>query len=455
MLFCPALFPVKSQFRAQLISGLLIVALGVLVNACGGNESNYSDFSVRKQGAGSALTLPKSINLSSGVNLPAVSIAPASQVNIGTAPNTDFSSDPVRESYPADANIAKAFANLMLCLVDAVDATGRVNQGLFSADVAASRCISNQSSADIIHFLVNSSRADNQSPQFIQIWLDDVRKNIPYKEFIEITVYQPVTEQYPFARFEMNSAIFTSATAGTPLPDWRQNGASRVVSTNKNGLARFEFTYDGEDFFLRAITQLTQADLQHGQSRSTVGSISSLSSADISESIFNDKYHLDISPLDTKLNQCSSRTDTVSQVWSYNLYNADSGQRIAQQSTPLHFEYTHSAANDRENLDPNNTSYGQSYSLEYAGPGSDLSIPLNPLTLMREFNLKDGTLLIGSDATSYLVKAVDISRQAMVVDMTYCADLDADAPSQNPDLDLQRLPASKPLASRLTDWPTL
>lgn len=105
----------------------------------------------------------------------------------------------------------------------------------------------------------------------------------------------------------------------------------------------------------------------------------------------------------------------------------------------------HSAENDRFNSDPNNPTYGKSFTLTYYGPSSSLA--------PEQIEFKDGVILTDQSGNNYRVKATTLSYSPLLVDISFCADLDASEPTNNPDLNLDDVPNVKAPEFQLSDWP--
>jgi len=465
---------------------VVVFAALILFSACSSDDSQESKSNslpgVRPAGSGSALSLPRSIVVGqANINAPASAQNSASLIQPAAATDagTDYSTDPVLEGNLADSNIAMAFVNTMLCLIDETHAVDQVNQGPYLATVPYNICNQMQDATNagvMIELTINSSRKDDESPQYIQLWFSDNTTAGPFKAVVEFVIYNKVSNQYPFGLFDVNYLVYSAASVDAPLQEWKiAERASIRSKMSAASLPRFEFLLSGGaipddptfNVDLRSITQITSADSQNGQSRFSLNIGGSFPYEETTNSIFNADYNLEInagSSTSTSPSNgtgtsptpgsCYSRNDTIAAVWAYNLYDAVTGARIPMQATPIAFNYTHLAQNDRFNTDPNtNTSIGADYTLSYRGPGM-LSFA-NIDGSYASPNLVDGTVLTDANGTDYWVKAMEIIYSPASVPIDACAMLDTTIPANNPDLNLDTIPVIESPGAVLTDWPSL
>src|SRR5262249_26774855 len=99
---------------------------------------------------------------------------------------------------------------------------------------------------------------------------------------------------------------------------------------------------------------------------------------------------------------------------------------------PLQFSYQHAQGNDA-NGDP--TYAGQTFLLNYNGPGDLWGIPMLPVDLdgdgnpdryYPEFSIADGVLM-GPNGTEYVIKAIDEELTLMQADPSLCTGQSIDA----------------------------
>ena len=476
------------------VSFLIISALFGLLTACGSN-SETSNTSTTPGGViteiGSAsvgLTLPRAINIGAvktdgnGISTMAVTDA-----------DTDYSTDPVEQYLGMDANISMDFANVVLCLLDEVDAVAKVNQGPYQSSFNNSPCNKNTDSTveTAITLTVISYRETDNSPHIIQLWSEDHSFGRPSIVVGEIVTTKGVSEQAPYGEFEFNfiqysNAVDSSGSSG----DWVLTDKSVIRSKmGSNGLPRLEFRMTSEIndmldfsglFEIVSMTKITSADFESGQSRVSIsesfsGMDAQFNYSDIMQNVFDQDYILEtssqnsltpepsidgnapVNSTESVTNTCKSRTEVINDVWAYNLYyNEDTvvdgivktaGQRVETPTTALIFNYTHTVSNDLNGITPDpNTAATMLY---YFGPGQLWGIPFDSDNGYRNiYNLKNQTVLTNASG-SYVVKAVELQLESALVDISQCSNLDLTSIN----IDLNSVASIPPLNIDRLDWP--
>ena len=461
---------------------LSVLFLGVFISAC---SSNNDDDKGKVSGNTNVtpLTLPKQIavgsaNLqsinSSSLQIQANSILPAA----ASDPGTDYSTDPVEEYSFTHSGFYLDTVNVVLCWVDHLNATQKVNAGIYKTSLPISTCIPQQGDfySTLVDFYVESTRVDESSPQYIKVWVESPDFSDPtvtYRSVAEFVIHEGVSDQNPYGHFDFRDVDY-SYVNGVWSPESKMNTFSKPSTGN---LPRIELVseYNTIDpvtgttnkYGSRSIFEITSADLQNGIGRSQYASTytDSVTGNEITSStdytIMFDADHtlVDIANSDApnqSTQSCESRKDLLSDVWGYNLYQADTGSRVNATDlagTTLSFNYTHDAVNDRNNKDSSsaNPYQGKGYTLSYDGPGLLYGFGYDVVLGLPEVNLEDGTVL-SNDSGSYLTKAVQITYVPKKVEMVACQ-FDLSSLIGDARLDLTTLSVIQAPSNSINDWP--
>jgi len=445
--------------------GWSVSMLLIFVVACSSDNEERAgttnpNTGVRNPGTGSALSLPLSLlnnKTKTNVTSQQLSLYKTRLIQTTAVAGSEYQTDPVDESQLGDSNIAMNFANTLLCISDLVNATGKVNQGVFVVDVSSNVCNTavqgdTVNTGSTIQLVINSTRENDQSPQYIQMWLKDHFDMIYYANVVEFVIYESVSADKPYGHFDVNYSTYFATSDSVPLSDWvRDQQASIRSTTSSVGLPRFEFLVDvstpvangTDEFAIKSVTEITSSDFQDGQSRMSFNYAGpNFSGSSATESIFNGDFSLEMISDSASIDTCYSRINIIKYVWGYNLYDAITEQRIPTQiESALDVVYT--------------DSQGNAYNLSYLGPGMLYGIPSNSLTGFDEFVLADGSKLVDSSGNEYISKGVFIVYAPEVVDISFCSVFDRAAPSANQNLDLAHIPGMQAPSVGLTDWPAV
>ena len=127
-------------------------------------------------------------------------------------------------------------------------------------------------------------------------------------------------------------------------------------------------------------------------------------------------------PWDTYNQQVSFTWETGPNDWNKMTFIRENGAaEFVQFDRPMQFLYRHSNENDRNS---SNSDYaGQSYLLEYGGPGDLWGFPelQNDVRHMRAFSLADGTIL-SNQSGDYVVKATEMEKRMKELEVTACTE---------------------------------
>ncbi len=127
-------------------------------------------------------------------------------------------------------------------------------------------------------------------------------------------------------------------------------------------------------------------------------------------------------PWDTYNQQVSFTWETGPNNWNKMTFIRENGAtEFVQFDRPMQFLYSHNNENDRNS---SNSDYaGQSYLLEYGGPGDLWGFPEleNDDHHMRAFSLADGTIL-SNQSGDYVVKATEMEKRMKELEVTACTE---------------------------------
>lgn len=381
-------------------TALLVSIFVPLLSSCGGGGGSSTTSTNPTTIAG--IKMPRSMSV---VTVKSLDTTNAALVLPGTNTptaitvdaNADYNQDEVH-AYVYDASMESLeTVNMILCLMDQTGATEMVNQGAYIALVDEDKCEQgkNQSSSGetgqssggqvsrFSNWTIDSTRADNSSPQIVKIWIPvSPSNNGPGTDprdqqriMVEVTASEGVSDTSPFGSFNLNfkgvvDASLMGGPSGTDVA--LMQGTLMTVDNNQNQ-PQFRFINLSGD----ALPGSTGFDYSHTEAANVIlddatgtGGVA-LTSVDES---YNDGFGLfqssdafAIAFNDTHLlrgedtngdnlvdaSSCKSRNDFDTQVWRYNLYhtadgafngaNVTAGQRVELNSG---FPFTYDTDND-------------------------------------------------------------------------------------------------------------
>lgn len=423
------------------------------------------------------MSLPRVINVG-GANVDIASdtaqaTSPTIQPAVFDDPNTDFSTDPVTEYNLNDSSFGLEIVNNLLCYIDEFSATSKVNQGLFKVSVPQNLCVPEVTEPAILDFYINSYRKDNSSPHVIQLWVEYPGYSDPQKKgraVAEFVIHEGVSNDAPYGVFDFYDFEYADISE-QDIPEWQLDLEVNIrILKDSADLPRLEMSFissfpdspNGTQSTseLYNIMQSTSSDFVNGKGRfkNIMATTNSTFTYDTG-SVFDESHINQVNRIDGITNDtvCKSRKDTLAEVWNYTLYDADTGQRVELQNPLLMFDYTHDAANDRNNKNPDDpaSNHNTLYQLYYSGPGSLYGFNYNIELNIPEVNLEDGTLL-DNFTGSYVTKAIEIGYLPKTVSNSgECDLLDVSTIFDDPDLDVDNLPAIMAPSISINSWPNL
>lgn len=475
------------NIHRYLTTSFVTAILGLAVG-CGGDSGDSHKQNSNFNGyTGTALRLPaeiifgevKSSTPTTGTRT-VQSVATAS----ATDPGTDYVADPVDRFQIVEGNVALDIVNVFLCMLNNVSAYEKINSGPYKTLLSLEKCQNTRgvdsASPQTVELTMNSYRRDNNSPHIIQLWMDDNSQGAA-KVVGEFVITEGLSDAKPYGIFTFRYAVYTDINPDLAVEDWQ---ITDLVNANtkldSNALPRLEFVYDSNeaglsagppDFSLASITQLTNSNLDSGQSRNrfkstyTVPGETSPTAYESEEAAIFDADVILTGYVFSNMTglqeqRCYSRNTIYEDVWAYHLYYAEddpaqghsAGQRVVLDTNEqLEFTYTHTLANDRNIIvvdeNPVTLYYGQESSLS--------GFP--SLDWVSKYNLIDGTVLTSNEIVpvNYITKAVEVGEAPEMVDLSTCAGLDLAPVFNNVEIDPAGVtPISQPSVG-LGDWPVV
>lgn len=151
-------------------------------------------------------------------------------------PGTDFSNDESEQYVYEDSMESLNLVNEIVCLMSLTQASALVNEGPYIALMDEARCGKgeNQSSVgetgqssggnamEFTRWVIESTRADNDSPQIVRLWVPDPGDGEeepwgPQTILVEVTVTEGVSDTSPFGSFDMSfRGVIDGAFFGLP-----------------------------------------------------------------------------------------------------------------------------------------------------------------------------------------------------------------------------------------------
>lgn len=272
--------------------------------------------------------------------------------------STDYSnaSQEVHVWHPAMEPID--MVNGILCFASQLRGDAMVNQGTYVALVNEAECFGdegessgsseNQSSGadqapDFLEVIARSSRASDSAPMIMDIWIPEAGEGEAIK--VKVTVTEGATDSNPFGSFNMSIGFFenindTQALGGGELVSFSENGeiGFRLYMSQSHsenfGQGEIEFTS------VQSAAVTTNADQTSGNAVTAMeitgdgvpeeapGGAYGLAYNDANVLVRQAQEVSQLDSMGSSNDVCLSRTDFDEAVWRYDLYDADSGDRV-------------------------------------------------------------------------------------------------------------------------------
>lgn len=293
--------------------------------------------------------------------------------------STDYGSDPT-QTWVYDASIEPlSMVNEILCYVGQIRAEDMVNQGAYYALVNENECkqsggsssdasagasggVSSSNSSQATKYakwLVESTRANNISPQLVRIWVppsgDSTNPMDNQIILVHVTVTEGVSSTNPFGKFTLN--FKGVLPAGTVIPGGPtltsdmtvMNGTLKTVDRTDNK-AQFTFINQGGASVVSSLpfdmVQKSNVIMDDAAGSSGIAQTYQYDLWDVGQPAKTSKYFVsfdstgflrgtdidDNNIVDPGSQVCSDRTQFDTHVWRYNLYNPTTGARVSRNS---------------------------------------------------------------------------------------------------------------------------
>ncbi len=332
-----------SILKQSLILPLSLLALNLA--GCGGSGTT--------SGGIEALSLADSMSVvttNSGGS--SASVAPESQADPATFPSTsDYKTD-VAQSHVYDPSMDPLqTVNMILCLLKQTAYSGLLNQGLYKAQIDELSCNSGgdgDSSSGTGHssgaeqsfsvWVIDSSRASRTGAQELEFWIPGGSQDGEIR--VHVSVTKGVSDENPFGVFDLNYHQFESDNSTT-----RGFGNLHTLDAAA-GFAGFSFYQEEGDVDSAQMPNeearriqanvLMSADQTTGTARIVSIRRENHGSGDSGQQIAEYRLAFDETHVARETvgvgTACLSRTSFDTKTWRYNLYDAETGDRVELQS---------------------------------------------------------------------------------------------------------------------------
>ncbi len=346
-----------------LLPGIIIASFVIAGCGSGGGSSGSSGV-----GTGTGLSVPSQMSVvqptgagGSGKPSKAKSRMAVGLVGAQIASDSAYMTDPVNIFVHDDSMEPLENVNNILCMVAQTRYADMVNQGNYLAQVDNKKCEqgSNQSSqgsdagqstgaqADQLElWTVNSSRADDASPEILKAWIDEPANGDQPAKLIyaKMIVTEGISDANPFGKFTMSfKALDPSAPASST--DATFTGTLRTVDRDDGKLEYAFYMDEGDLTTAKSVGErasrsesrvVTMGDGSTGEAYMSMEERYNWGDGDTSlDAIYNVAYdagHFRRSPDGGTTNACLDRSAFDTKAWRYGLYNASDGSRVSLNS---------------------------------------------------------------------------------------------------------------------------
>lgn len=346
-----------SPFRptlARSTRGLALVA-GLALAGCGGGGSSTSGIEgLSVAESMSVITAPDGSGSSASTGGVAPSaIADTSGFDAGCDYNTD-----AQQSYVYDPSMKTlALVNQILCMVSQTGYADLVNEGDYKAQVDEAKCevggesgssseqgqSSGSNAAAPNVWTVHSARASNGADQIVEFWIPDTDQG-DTTIWVRMVVSEGATPENPFGVFTLS---FAGVPNGGTIDDAQFFGALATLDV-ADGFIGFSFYEEEGDIsvapgndesakLVRANVNMFADQSQgvayiHEQRRENHPPGGDTGILDSTYAIAFNSDNVLRSQDGAMPGACLSRSDFNAKVWSYNLYDATTGERVDRNS---------------------------------------------------------------------------------------------------------------------------
>ncbi len=333
---------------------LLIAAftLTVLLSACGGGGSGSSSSSTTTTGLKVADKV--SVVDAQGLTGTVAKIVPLRFAALSLPANSDYNSD-ITFTYVQDRT-TEAFktVNQILCMVSQTKYEAMLNKGDYKALINQSVCQGNDSasnagnsasagtsassSTQYVTWTVNSSRADNNSPQIVKAWVHESARDSEPAKLVQakLTITEAATSTNPYGIFNLNFAGYPVDASGVVGTTRIMYGVLKSERDSASGKVLLKFAEADA-----AGNRSQKASLEKNSSGTGGGSVYSYENynSQVKEGQLDFAYNSNLfhrkkdgAAAGSNDDVCLDRASFETSAWRYGLYNSTTGSRITVNS---------------------------------------------------------------------------------------------------------------------------
>lgn len=338
-----------SRPQSSSLRPFLPATLVALFAACGGGGSGGAIDGLSVAGSMSVITAdpgsPSSATSHGG-------IAPPSQVDPSSLPaDSDFLTDPQHSNVYDPSMETLATVNNILCMLGQTGYADLLNEGFYKAQIDTQKCDNGSnpgsssegesSGSDAEQpqiWIAHSERASNSSDEIVEFWVPGDDDNGPPKTiWVRMTVSKGTSADNPFGVFSLD---FAGVPDGGTIDDALFHGTLETLDATAGSIGFSFYEIHGDVNVAPAPNEhaeLVQANVLMSSDQTTgMAHIQRTWRENFSgdSGIQTAEYALAFDPTNVSRAQdadpavCLSRVDFDSQVWSYTLYDAVTGERV-------------------------------------------------------------------------------------------------------------------------------
>ena len=375
----------------RLISVLMMALMALaltMVSGCGGGGSTAASSSGTGGGGGtggtssstgtvSAVTVTKKVSVvDPGTSTLATKVSALKFFNklisiksstidpSGFSSSSDYGKDQTQVYVHDQTSQSFKTVNMILCMMGQLKYDAMLNKGNYVALVDQNVCSSNRDSAstnsqnsnnesgassapNYMTWIVNSTRADNSSPEVVETWVhqpEQGQQNQPGYQpammiYAKATVTNGVSSANPFGLFSLNYEGHMVNQDGSVNPQIAMNGhlGTTVDATGKVILQYYESDanpqYNGNDTYAAALSRSSDGSSGDGTVAQTFPAGDTYDKSGQTNFAFNSSYFYRGSSVNNAT--CFDRTHFNESAWSYGLYNSTGGHVNVNSGFPV------------------------------------------------------------------------------------------------------------------------
>ncbi|HDD44946.1 MAG TPA: hypothetical protein ENG63_08830 [Candidatus Desulfofervidus auxilii] len=354
--------------RKKVLGLLVLVFFPLLLAACGGESSSGGSSSSSTTGTVSALKVAEKVSVvdakestSSGI------VSKIKPLKIGITKlspsdlpsNSDYFKDETFVYVEERSIDAFNIVNEILCALAQTKYDEMLNKGTYKAQIDINQCSTNNDDVsnagqqslnqtsgstmpDYEMWIVNSSRADNNSPQIVKAWIHEESDGAEPEKmiFVKMTITEGVSATNPYGIFTLNFKAHPVVNGEVDTSTELFKGYLKSEKDESNGKILLKFicngnfdTPEGTIEFDKRVTLDRAIDGSSGAgtiySKDTFPGPNGSQTEEIQFNIaFNTQYFRRVSAND---DVCLSRTSFDETAWRYGLYDSN-GNRVNRNS---------------------------------------------------------------------------------------------------------------------------